>query len=438
MEFWGRQKEIAQLRDWDQDKSRFSVVYGRRRIGKTRLIEEAFSKNRILKIEGLEGQSSKEQKSIFIESLVNFFNLKIDPHSINKNQSWRNLFKWLSELIGDTKTIVFFDELQWLAANKTSLVSDLKYCWDNFFKKENCIHLIVCGSISSFMVKKVIKSKALYGRIHFEINLQPLLLPEIQGVFKPERSHADITLIYMAVGGIPQYLEMIDKTKSSLLNLQQLCFRKNGYLVNEFERLFASHFGTNQHYINIVKYLAQNNWGERSTLEKACSLDSGGRISEYLENLEDAGFIEKYFSIDKVNAVRCSRYRISDQYLRFYFKFIKPNLSLIQRGDDSNSIQTYLPDKKFDAWKGLAFESFCLNHHHLISKHLGFSGVQYHVGSWFGGQNHEKAQIDMMFIRADRTILICEIIYQTKPIGKSIIPDVEKKLLFIQTRKMIL
>ena len=426
--FWGRQKEIKLLQEWSREESIFSVVYGRRRVGKTRLIDEAFLAEKVLKIEGLEGQSTRKQKSIFIDSIVEYYKLNIDPSTIDHAQPWRVLFKWLSSLMGSEKMVVFLDELQWLACGQTSLVSDLKYAWDNYLKKDNCIQLVICGSISSFMVKKVLKSKALYGRIHKEINLRPLLLTEINEVFKPERSGAEITLLYMALGGIPQYLEMINKNQSVMLNLTRLCFTRNGFLVNEFTRLFASHFGTNTHYKNIIEYLARNPWASRDVLEKACGMESGGRITEVLENLEDAGFIERYFPVDKTSAVRGARYRIFDPYLQFFFRFIQPNLRLIQRGDDEQNRQNFLPENKFNPWKGLAFEALCLNHHQLLAKHLGFSAVQYQVGSWYGGKFDSKTQIDMMYIRADRVIVICEMKYQSAPIGKKIIEEVEEKV----------
>ncbi|MCP4674573.1 MAG: hypothetical protein GY854_03465 [Deltaproteobacteria bacterium] len=346
-----------------------------------------------------------------------------------KADSWTTIFSILSDSLGKKPCVVFLDEFQWLASERTRLVSHLKYAWDNFFSRKNRVLLILCGSVSSFMVNRVLKSKALYGRVDQEIHLGPLRLEEIKKSFVSKRSIKELVELYMVVGGVPQYLKMADLSKSIYLNIDKLCFSPNGYLVNEFDRLFASHFGSNSHYRSILDSLARRGWANRNRLKKDCKLGSGGRISEYLSNLELAGFIESYASVDRPHALRELRYRISDQYLMFYFKFIHRNRNRINRLEGMHTIAQFLPNKSLRVWRGLAFERICYLHHHRIAEKLGFKAVAYEFGSWFAkGEKNLKTQVDLIFLRADNVITLCEIKFTDKKVGLEIVSDVERKI----------
>lgn len=315
-----------------------------------------------------------------------------------------------------------------MAAKRAVLVSDLKYVWDNYFTKKNRMHLILCGSVGSFLVKKIIHSKALYGRIDLEINLKHLKLPEIREVFRPKRSLRDVAELYMALGGVPQYLELVEPSRSVRENLQRLCFSPQGFLVDEFERIFASHFGTGKHYRKILVTLAKKAFSSRGQLEKACRLGSGGRITGYLDDLVRAGLIEKYASVDRPNAERIVRYRIADPYLLFYFRFIQPSMKQIKEGTVEPVFSRFVKDRDYDVWCGLAFEFVCLRHAGPIAEKLGFSAVNYRWGSWFSRASEERGtQIDLLFVRADRVITLCEGKFQAGKNGKGIIDEVERK-----------
>ena len=292
--FWGRLREVAELQQWDGQQSQLSVIYGRRRVGKTRLVERACQTLPMLHAEGLEGERQSVQRQVLLEAVSQFADRT--ELSLFRSSSWRELFSLASRVLGDRPCILFLDEFQWMAGSRTTLVSHLKYAWDNLFSKCNRVHLILCGSVSSFMVNKVLQSKALYGRVDREIHLLPLRLPEVKPHFTKRRSLREVAELYMVLGGIPEYLKRINRSKSARLNLQALCFTPNGYLVNEFDRLFASHFGKNRHYRDILIALAKNRWADREHLQHLCNIDSGGRMSEYLRNLELAGFVESYAS----------------------------------------------------------------------------------------------------------------------------------------------
>jgi AAA+ ATPase superfamily predicted ATPase len=426
-EFWGRERELATLRGWERDRSLLVTIYGRRRVGKTRLVEEAFRGKALLAIEGIEGEGQAAQQRLVLTRMAEFF---ARPElRLVRPESWIDVLSLLSECLEQRPCVVLLDEFQWLAAGRSRLVSHLKYAWDNFFTKKNRVLLILCGSISSFMVDRVLKSEALYGRVDLELHLQPLALGELRDYFASRRSTRELVELYMIVGGIPQYLKIVDRRRSVYLNIEQLCFTPNGYLVNEFDRLFASHFGTNRRYREILLSLARRGWADRDQLQKDCRLGSGGRISDYLENLELAGFVESYGPIDKPGAVRNLRYRLADQYLLFYFKFVHDRRNEIAglRGPVPRS--RLLPDKRYHAWRGLAFERVCYLHRQEIASKLGFGAVSYRAGSWFAkGAGGQRTQIDLLFARADGVTTLCEVKFTDAKVGLELIDEVGRKL----------
>ena len=432
MDFLGRDDELANLREWAEttDTSHLTVIYGRRRIGKTRLVEEAFKAVPFLKFEGLEGQTTVVQQRHFLKRLSELSGRP--EYQLVHTGNWRDILTILSGYLadrwGDRPVAILFDEFPWMAAGRTKLVSELKYVWDNHFMKRNRVHLVLCGSVCSFLVKQVVRSTALYGRIHRQIDLGPLTLPEIRDVFRPARSLREVVELYMAVGGVPQYLQMVDPVQSVRANLEKLCFARSGYLVEEFDRLFASHFGGNRYYRQILLHLARRSFASRDDLQRVCKLVSGGRITDYLMDLETAGFIERYAPVHKPGSTKINRYRIADPYLVFYFRFIAPALRKIRQSRGRPAFSKFVPENKYDVWRGHAFEYLCYRHSHLVAEKLGFGAVNFDSGPWFTrGGVAEGAQIDLVFFRADRVITLCEIKFQDSPIGKAVIDEVERK-----------
>ena len=428
MKFIGRKYEFKLLKEHLANKTNGSLIaiYGRRRIGKTRLIFEFFKNHNIIAFEGLEGGSTQEQKEHFLSTLAK---ISKDPSfSLHAKSSWSEILIKLSEWLGKKKAIVFFDEFQWIAANRTELVSHLKYVWDNYFTKKNNIHLIVCGSISSFIYKKVLRSKALYGRIDLEINLKPLPANDFIQEYKNKRSILELLEFYLFAGGVPQYLNLYKRSKSVQLNIQSLICSKDSYLVKEFERIFIGHFSKNKHYRSILNFLAKNKYATKDQVERKISITSGGRTTSYLENLELSGFIEEIIPIGSSIDTKLARYRVADNYLQFYFRFIKPKLKLLRQSKEALPLNKLMSEQQYAIWRGLAFERFCSGHHDLISSALGFSAVRYEYGSYYKRADLKTGtQVDLLFKRADDVITLCEVKWQKNLSAKKLIEQIEKK-----------
>jgi len=424
--FIGREREIARLTEenW-RDQAELIAIYGRRRVGKTALIEHAFKnkKTAFWKFEGLEGGSKKSQIEHFLFTLSE---LSGDNSFLNKRKvSWQDALLLLFKKIKNKKIVLFFDEFQWMANMRQELVSILKWAWDNYFLNNLGCKLIVCGSISSFMVRNVLKSKALYGRIDLEIHLKPLSVSETKEFLKEKYSDLQALETFLITGGIPQYIKEINPSLSLIQNLNHLAFKPEGYFVSEYNRLFISHFARNDVYDKIIKALAKKSPQTTDELAKSVHQKKGGTFTRYLEDLELADFIDRFVPIDKTGKSRFVKYRIDDEFLHFYFTFIEPNKNSIQK----ETLQSYqiLTGAQYEQWKGYSFERFCRKHARLVAKKLGFSGIKYESGSWFRKAKEKSAQIDLLFVRADNVLTVCEAKFVNK-IQSKIIDDVEQKL----------
>ncbi len=431
MNFYGRENEISLLKDKNRlDKAQLTAIYGRRRIGKTSLVEYTFKNDKLWKFEGIENGSRQIQLKYFLKQLSHY------SKDLNQNiipKDWGDVFDILEEQINQyrkkdkTRLIIFFDEFQWMAEMKPGLVSIFKYYWDNFFSKHEWCDFIICGSVSSFIVGKVIQSKALYGRIGLEINLPPLSLKECKKFYKkgPFVKHALEN--YMVLGGVPQYYQEFNSTLSLQQNLDKLAFSPYGYLFKEFDRLFISHFSTHNIYEKILQILSVKKYSY-SELAKKCGIAAGGSFSERMKELEQAGFVKSSVPIDKKSNSRLIQYAINDEYLHFYFSFILPFSEEILSGNIN--FQKIASHKNYEQWQGYAFERLCQKHSKLIADFLKFSAVKYRSGSWFRRSQGRNTgiQIDLMYVRGDKVLTVCEIKYSKKLLPSAIMSNFKRKI----------
>lgn len=435
-QFIGREHEQARILEAaNAGEASILIVYGRRRIGKTELIEHTLSKRNLIKLEGVESgnQTAQMERVLYQLSVA----LK-DPH-INKMhfRNWLECFDFMADKFEKGKWTLYFEELQWLAEYEDQFIADLKVIWDNRLRHNPELLIVLCGSAPSFMVKQVVHSKALYNRSSYEINLQEFSLAETK-LFLKNRSPREVMNAYLTVGGVPEYLKRLNKYPSIEIGIIETSFTKDGYLSKEHEKIFISSFATNIHYKQIINFLSQVKFSSRKEIETHLKIIGGGKLTEVLNDLELCGFIECYTPYQTGSKSKLNRYCISDNYLQFYFKFIKPIENEIDHGDFSEFPSNALNKESYQKWLGFAFERFCRKNHRLIAKFLGFSSVRYKSGVFFNRQsviNEKGFQIDLIFDRADHVMTICEIKYLQGKVGPEVIDDFEKKLEFIRHKK---
>lgn len=424
--FSGRDSELKILeKEFRSSNNSLVVMYGRRRIGKSSLIEE-FSKNKknCYLFEGIEQGNTLEQIQHFTESLKKQIQ---DPilESVNF-KSWREVFNYLDQKLINSKhkIILCFDEFQWMAVGQSKLPSLIKFFWDTQWKKKK-VMLILCGSIASYMVKKVIKSKALYGRISKKILLKSLEPNESLALFKNKRSKDEILKYLLIFGGVPKYLESIDLNESFNRNMNSLCFSKDSYLLEEPTAIFYSQFKETETYLKIVRLLEKNIHSYKEISEKL-KIASGGGFSSYLDNLGLAEIISEYRPFNSKQNTKLKRYKLSDEFLCFFYKYIEPNLNLIQ-GTKTTNLFDKLCGNQYLPWMGYAFERFCLKHAYYLIDRLDLSNEALRVGPYFEKQG-KGFQVDLVIARNDQTISLCEIKYQDTAIETKIIPEFERKV----------
>lgn len=427
MEIFGREKELKTLKSlYEKRGSQLVAIYGRRRVGKSYLVDY-FGKNiasTYFSFEGLERQSSQEQINNFISRLKEQFQ---GPYLDDINfKDWETVFQYLTEYVftSKNKIVISFDEFQWMAAGQTKLISLLKYYWDKHWLKQN-IMLILCGSVASFMVNKVINSSALYGRINGEILLRALEPRAARLFFKKSLSDNEILKYLIVFGTIPKYLKTIKSNLSFNQNMNLICFNKNSEMILECDRIFFSQFKEVERYRKIVLNLKQGMLSLEQIRNKL-NLSSGGSLSHYLNNLLNAEIIKEFYSLSLDDDNKYRKYKLSDEFLIFYFKYMAPNLKLINE-ELSSKLFEELCESEWKPWLGLAFERFCLKHAASLAKIMEFNDEVRDFGPIYQSEDKDF-QFDLVYKRKNKLITVCEIKFNDKPIDHKIIPEMEKKL----------
>ena len=419
MKIVGRIQEISELqRLYEAQSPELVAVYGRRRIGKTFLIREFF-KNKFafyhtgvspLEITGKNLQ--KRQLEEFYITLREYgLRAAVCP------SSWPEAFRMLRQILekksSNKRQVVFLDELPWMDTPRSGFITAFEHFWNGWASSQPNIMLIVCGSATSWMKDKLLNNKGgLYGRVTYNMKLSPFSLKECEMFFKHkgiELDRYDIVQSYMAVGGIPYYMNYFRKGLSLAQNIDSLFFAKNAYLGNEYDRLFASLFGDNGDSKSIVKLLATRRFGfTRKEITQKAGLSSGGTLTKSLAALVNSDFIIPYTPL---GAKRETYYKLIDNFCLFYLNFIaKKTVS------DESFWQNTVMSPAIASWQGFAFEEVCFSHISQIKSALGIAGVQADISSLIIKKDGKKAgsQIDLLIDRADRVINLCEIKFSNK------------------------
>lgn len=408
----GRVKEIALLRKYEQSgKPEFIAIYGRRRVGKTFLVSQIFQKQIKFSLSGTYQQPRKAQLHNFaLEMATRTGQPVVDP------KSWSDAF-WLLEqyieknMVKEHRFIIFIDELPWLDTQKSGFIRAIDYFWNHYASKHPEIMLIVCGSATSWMVNNLINDKGgLHNRVTREIHLYPFTLNEVEKYLKANRfkwTRQMIVQIYMVLGGIPFYLDMLDKDESLPANIDLLFFRKDALLRSEFSRLYNSLFGRGKLYINVISLLNKHPNGlTREMIAESIAVTSGESISNVLNDLVNCDFLT-YTPVKNTKSNKYSGiYKLVDFFTIFHFHFLSANpLS-------ENFWQTMMNSPKIKSWQGLAFERICAAHLPQIKAALHIDAIYTETYAWQKrGNTDPGAQIDMVIERADGMTHICEIKY---------------------------
>ena len=407
MEIIGRKEEQNALKQYvNSINPEFVVVYGRRRVGKTFLIKEFFDNSFTFFHTGLANAKKDEQLKNFNAALNHYGKM---PYSLT--QSWMDSFRQLIHLLEHSKKkgkkIIFIDELSWLDTPRSGFITALEYFWNSWASSRPDILLIVCGSATSWMINKLLKNRGgLHNRVTRRMLIEPFTLCECEKFFlykKIVMEKRSIVESYMILGGIPFYMEMIERQFSLAQNIDKLCFSKNGSLKDEYSILYASLFKNSENHVKVVDALGRKAKGMiRDEIIAATKLQGGG-LTNVLEELEQCGFVRKYQSFGKKN--KYTVYQLIDFFTLFHIQF------MASKSNYGHFWTTMSDNPRYRAWTGYAYELVCLLHEEQIKHKLGISGVLTHSASWRSLKSSPGAQIDLLIDRNDKVINICEMKY---------------------------
>lgn len=411
----GREQEQRVLASiCEEEEARLVAVYGRRRVGKTYLVKNYFKGNFDFFFTGSFETPASVQLALFNNELKSCGK---KDYAIPKD--WFEAFGQLKDYLMGVKKkhkVVFLDELPWLDTPKSNFLNAFSFFWNSWASTCNGLKVIVCGSATSWMLDKVIGDKGgLYGRTSRSIYLAPFTLGEVEAFLREKKrihwSRYQMLECYMIFGGIPYYLDMLDRSLPFSENVDNLFFKGTAPLKVEYEFLFRSLFKSSAIYKQVVEALATKNKGmSQSEIKAAIGAENGGTLSRVLANLCSCDFIRKYSAYGKKS--KDGIYQLTDLYSLFFLKFIGKRTGLDEH------YWSNVKEGKKNAWLGYAFEQVCLHHISQIKGKLSIKGVLTNVCAWRAMRHVDKdgnewpgVQLDLLLCRADNVIDVCEMKY---------------------------
>lgn len=432
MGFIGRQRDLLTLEeDYRSNRSEFTILYGRRRIGKSTLLEK-FALNKPCFF----FQAGKEKKRKQLQRFIaEFSQILGNPPLIAKLQltEWSEALMVLDQNLDEVikmgrgkKAVIIFDEFQWMCEGSPELLSDLQRYWDKKWKQSQNLFLILCGSSISFMVGEVLSKKSpLFGRRTRSVSLNPFELEEVHKFF-PHRSHHEILETYASVGGVPKYLEVLQESTSLYQGLTKEAFSKNGYFFKETDFVLGEQLKETEHYYQVLAELSKQPL-EIAQLQKITHIGSG-QLAYYVERLQLLGFVDRLVPFGAHKTTKKVRYQLKDYFLRFYFTFIASRQRHLLREQGVRRFEEMV-GREWDSFMGKGFELICYDHADVIAQALGFKEIQ-NIGTYWQKPTQRKkgVQIDLIIECDAHTLLLCECKWSRRPLGVETIHELKNRM----------
>ncbi len=434
--FIGRKNEILILNDLlTRPKAQFVAITGRRRIGKSTLVEEVGRKAQLfIRLQGLApapGINKISQLENLAEQLIPYLGgLKIEI------QSWSQFFQVLKSLAKKKRTLILLDEISWMGEGSPEFLGQLKIAWDQYFKDLPQFLMALCGSVSSWIDHNILNGTNFVGRISQHIHLQEFSLEEISTYLASTNfSSTEKIKLVNITGGVPKYLELINPRISAAANIKNLAFRKGGFFVEEFDKIFNDTFHKRAPLYKKILLALVSAKLNLSELCKKLKIEKSGNISAYLEDLEMSGFIARNYKYSiKGGKSKLSTYRICDNYVRFYLKYILPTKEKI------NALGK-VELESLPHWHqmmGFQFENLILNNTPFILDQLAISEAEFIFASPYFQhktlKNKGACQIDLLIGTKFQNIYIGEIKFRQRIDGE-VIDELREKMRLLEKPK---
>lgn len=406
--FISRRQEIRLLQAIkDSGEAEFVAVYGRRRVGKTYLIQQFFDNKFAFSATGIIEGTREEELFAFTSALIAVGYTGPQP------KTWLEAFEGLKSVLERQphkgRQVIYIDELPCFDTPKSGFVRALGHFWNTWAALRKDVILIVCGSATSWMIENIVNDhRGLHDRTTHTIYLRQFTLAETESYLQTKKIHWPRQMIvetYMMLGGVPYYLSLLNPQESLAQNIDRLYFHKNSELGQEYQRLYASLFKSPESYIRIVEILGKNKQGlTRGEIAEKLKISSSGTLSKQLENLEYCDIIRRY--VTKIGG----RLKTNEAYYQLVDLFTLFHLTFSKKLITEDYWEQHLNTPVLNSWQGLAFEHVCMVHIRQVRHALGLDKIAVEYYSWRSSAA-PRAQVDMIIERADRLVNLCEIKY---------------------------
>lgn len=396
-------------------KAEFFVLYGRRRVGKTELMSRfCEGKHVVFFVSDLGSEISLRTA---LSSVINA--TIFGPEQMDAvYSSWEALFQALGQAAQKKRLVVVLDEFPYMVAAHPPLASILQKSWDQTLKNSQ-IMLILCGSYIGMMEETVLGYQApLYGRRTAQYLLEPLQFKDAR-LFFPSFPNEDQVRAYAVYGGTPAYLHTIEPDRPLNENIQDNILTRGSYLYDEVRFILQQELREPRNYFAILQALAAGKT-RLNEIKQATGLDGA---TAYLDTLQQLHLIERQVPVTETQPHKSRRgiYRLKDQYLRFWFRYVHPNRSQLEHGGTHSILENQvLPE--IDHFSSLAFEEICQQYFWQDGLSGNLSFLPDNIGRWWGA----KEEIDLVVVGEKDAILV-ECKWSSHPVGTNILADLERK-----------
>lgn len=418
--FIDREQEMATLQsEYDRDGSALVVLYGRRRVGKTTLISE-FIKNKKALFFLASEESESQNRLAFQEKVADFLNSDLLKNVEVK--SWDVLFRAITDTHFDSKPVIVLDEFQYLGKSNPAFPSVFQRIWEEILKDRQ-VMVILCGSLISMMQSQTLAyDSPLYGRRTAQIRLKQIPFAFYHQFF-PDKSRKELIEMYAVTGGVPKYIELFSQSNDIYSAIETCVLNRSGYLYDEPHFLLQQEVSEVGSYFSIIKAIAAGNT-KLSAIAGVLEAKSTS-LTKYLKTLIDLDILEREVPVTEDSPEKSKKglYKIKDNYLRFWFAFVYPNMSFIESGH-GRIVMDKIRKSLVRNHIAFVYEDICRERMWEINA----EGVWPFYFSKLGRYWDSKEEIDIAAIDPDgKNLILGECKYWQEPVGVSVLRELEAK-----------
>ena len=426
--FVDREQEMATLQsEYDRDGSALVVLYGRRRVGKTTLISE-FIKNKKALFFLASEESESQNRLAFQEKAADFLNSDLLKNVEVK--SWDVLFRAIIDTHFDSKPVIVLDEFQYLGKSNPAFPSVFQRIGEEILKDRQ-VMVILCGSLISMMQSQTLAyDSPLYGRRTAQIRLMQIPFAYYHQFF-PDKSRKELIEMYAVTGGVPKYIELFSQSKDIYSAIEKCVLNRSGYLYDEPHFLLQQEVSEVGSYFSIIKAIAAGNT-KLSAIAGVLEVKSTS-LTKYLKTLIDLDILEREVPVTEDSPEKSKKglYKIKDNYLRFWFAFVYPNMSFIESGH-GRIVMDKIRKSLVRNHIAFVYEDICRERMWEINA----EGVWPFYFSKLGRYWDSKEEIDIAAIDPDgKNLILGECKYWQEPVGVSVLRELEAKAITVSWEK---